>query len=379
MATSTLLNKTDDAVLFELIHCEENKHIGVATLNIPKALNALNLDMIRLLNTQLDVWADDDTVTLILLKGSGDKAFCAGGDVVSLFNAMKNTDTDNYIETFFTEEYSLDYKIHTYTKPVILWGNGIVMGGGLGLMAAASHKIVTESSRIAMPEITIGLYPDVGGSYFLNQMPAGTGLFLGLTGASINAADAQIVGLADHFINSGKYNLLMDHLVSATWSDNLKANHQQLTEILETLSSTSTDCPGSELNNISSQLLSLSKQDNIQAQYDFILSLDSEANKWLSKAQKSLKHGSPLSACVISKQLQFTKNKTLKECFMTELGMSVQAGIAGEFQEGVRALLVDKDGAPNWKYKNINDVSEQVVDEFFNSKWDADEHPLKNI
>ncbi len=139
-------------------------------------------------------WKNDHNIALVVLQGAGDKAFCAGGDIRDLYQAMKAApDTyQPYVEDFFTKEYTLDYLIHTFDKPVLVWGNGIVMGGGLGLMAGASHRIVTASSRIAMPEMAIGLYPDVGGSWFLNRMPEGCGLFLGLTGASINFSRCQI-------------------------------------------------------------------------------------------------------------------------------------------------------------------------------------------
>src|SRR5690606_15192614 len=180
--------------------------IGIATLNVPRALNALSLEMIDLLKMQLDDWQQDARIAAVWLDAEGDKAFCAGGDVVRLYQSMVDTPTgerNHYAEAFFGREYQLDYLLHTYGKPVICWGHGIVMGGGLGLMSGCSHRVVTEKSRIAMPEITIGLHPDVGGSWFLSRMPGRTGLFLGLTGANINAADALYIGLADRAIGSG--------------------------------------------------------------------------------------------------------------------------------------------------------------------------------
>ncbi|BBN81455.1 enoyl-CoA hydratase [Pseudoalteromonas sp. A25] len=379
MAKLELLNQADAPVIFELAHCDNGMQVAFATLNVPKALNALNLDMIRLLAPQLDAWAKDDQVAMVVLKGEGEKAFCAGGDVVSLYKAMAANDGNDYVQTFFAEEYRLDYQIHTFDKPILTWGNGIVMGGGLGLMAGASHKVVTQSARIAMPEITIGLYPDVGGSYFLNKMPQGVGLFLGLTGASINASDARYTGLADHFVDADKYGELLAELLGINWDKASRVNHEKLTQVLIDLDKNSAQPPASELKAIQPQLDELNALSSLQAQVDYILALPSDDNKWLSRAQKSLKHGSALSAVLVSEQLKAGKGKTLKECFMFELGMSVQAGITGEFQEGVRALLIDKDGAPQWKFNSVSDVTASAVTPFLTPKWDEQAHPLADM
>ncbi|MBQ4863114.1 enoyl-CoA hydratase/isomerase family protein [Pseudoalteromonas sp. MMG013] len=379
MAKLQLLNQADAPVVFELAQSDNGMQVAFATLNVPKALNALNLDMIRLLAKQLDVWAQDDQIAMVVMKGEGEKAFCAGGDVVSLYNAMAANDKNTYIETFFSEEYRLDYQIHTYEKPILLWGNGITMGGGLGLMAGASHRVVTETARIAMPEITIGLYPDVGGSYFLNKMPEGVGLFLGLTGASINAADAQFVGLADHFIDAEKYGELLAGLLGIEWGTTTSSNHNMLTNMLTELTNISGEPPKSEIQANIEQISHVNNCHDLQAQVDYILSIPSDDNKWLSRAQKSLKHGSPLSAVLVSEQLKLGKGKSLKECFLLELRMSVQAGEAGEFQEGVRALLIDKDGAPQWQFDAISSVSDEIVSAFTSARWSDDAHPLANM
>ncbi|CAH9061092.1 Carnitinyl-CoA dehydratase [Pseudoalteromonas sp. CIP111854] len=379
MAKLQLLNQADAPVVFELAHCDNGMQVAFATLNVPKALNALNLDMIHLLSTQLDAWANDEQVAMVVLKGEGEKAFCAGGDVVSLYKAMAANDGNDHLQTFFAQEYRLDYKIHTYSKPILLWGNGIVMGGGLGLMAGASHKVVTESARIAMPEITIGLYPDVGGSYFLNKMPEGVGLFLGLTGASINASDARYTGLADHFMDADKYGELLAALLGINWDEASSLNHEKLTEALTEFDKNSAQPPKSELKALQPQLTELNTLTGLQAQVDYILALPSDDNKWLARAQKSLKHGSALSAVLVSEQLKAGKNKSLKECFMFELGMSVQAGLSGEFQEGVRALLIDKDGAPQWQFSSVSDVTASTITPFLTPKWDDATHPLTDM
>jgi enoyl-CoA hydratase/carnithine racemase len=159
-------------VLFSLVPLDNGKDIngtnlGHAILNLPGSLNALNLEMVELLTKQLTLWQQDDSVSGVLISGAGDKAFCAGGDVVSLYKAMQQQpgETPADVQAFFTQEYQLDHLIHRFSKPLIVWGSGFIMGGGIGLFAGASHKVVTETSRLAMPEITIGLFPDVGGSW----------------------------------------------------------------------------------------------------------------------------------------------------------------------------------------------------------------------
>ena len=377
MSDLTLLNKADDSVLFETATAANGRLIGLITLNAPKSLNALNFNMIKLLTPQLKAWSNDDAIAMVILKGAGEKAFCAGGDVVSLHHAMAQGEPTSLVEEFFTQEYKLDYLIHTYVKPILVWGNGIVMGGGLGLMAGASHRVVTETSRIAMPEQTIGLYPDVGGSYFLHKMPKSVGLFLGLTSASINCDDACFVSLADHFIDSGKYNDMLNTILATSWSKSASENHTVLTNLLNELNAQSDDMP---IGNVSANLKTiqtLGSFGSLQEQVDYLLNLNTD-DKWLQRAQKSLKHGCPLSCALVSEQLKASEGKTLLDCFKMELGMSVRAGEVGEFQEGVRALLIDKDGAPNWQYPTLHDVPSSVVNSFFDNRYGT-RHPLDDL
>ncbi|MBQ4798873.1 enoyl-CoA hydratase/isomerase family protein [Pseudoalteromonas sp. MMG006] len=377
MSNLTLLNNADDPVLFETATAANGSLIGLITLNVPKALNALNFDMIKLLEPHLRAWQDDDAIAMVILKGAGDKAFCAGGDVVSLHHAMAQGKPTSLVEEFFTLEYQLDYLIHTFDKPILVWGNGIVMGGGLGLMAGASHRVVTETSRIAMPEQTIGLYPDVGGSYFLHKMPQGVGLFLGLTSASINCEDACFVSLADHFIDSTKYDDMLAQILAAKWGKTASLNHERLTKLLTDLDNQSARMPKGNIKANLATIQKLAEFNTLQEQVDYILGLTTD-DKWLQRAQKSLKHGCPLSCALVSEQLKASKGKSLLTCFKMELGMSVRAGEVGEFQEGVRALLIDKDGAPNWQYKTLSDVPQTIIDSFFANRF-GENHPLNGL
>ncbi|WP_371188958.1 enoyl-CoA hydratase/isomerase family protein [Thalassotalea maritima] len=358
-----------DIVLFEERLCANDKKIGVITLNTPKSLNALSHAMVNLITPVLNEWQDNDEVVAVFLQGSGDKALCAGGDIVYLYNNLpnKNGDKAPAIEQFFKDEYELDYLIHSYQKPFIVWGHGIVMGGGLGLMAGASHRVVTEQTRIAMPEITIGLYPDVGGSYFLNKMPGNCGLFLGLTGASINGCDAKYLALADHFIAHQFKDELLARLVEVHWGETKALNEEKLNDaLLEFEQRSKTYVPHANVKAHQTLIDELTAGDNLITIVDNIVNLEID-DKWFNKAQKSLKNGSALSAHIAYRQLQQGKSQSLAECFQMEQTISRKCGEFGEFKEGVRALLIDKDNQPNWRFKDVASVDAKVIDWFFSN------------
>src|SRR5210317_2516528 len=213
-------------VVFEEIPAGSGK-VGRVTLSVAATLNSLTLEMVNLLQVRLDQWRTDESIAAIFIEGAGDKAFCAGGDVQALYRSATATPGGpcEYAEDFFTREYRMNYTLHTYGKPIICWGHGIVMGGGRGVMAGCSHRVVTEKTRIAMPEVTIALFPDVGGSWFLNHMPGKCGQFLALTGASINAADAIYTGIAGRFIASEHKAAVIEQLLLQSWSAYARANH----------------------------------------------------------------------------------------------------------------------------------------------------------
>ena len=367
-----------DVVIFEEIACQNGKLIGVATLNSPKSLNALSGEMIDVLFPKLKDWQQRTDIAMVLLQAGIEKAFCAGGDIVKLYNEMV-THPNEYapeIESYFAREYQLDYLIHTFGKPFMVWGTGIVMGGGLGMMVGASHRIVTETSRIAMPEISIGLYPDVGGTHFLNKMPENCGLFLGLTGASINAADAKYANLADHFVHAEQKEKLIASLSQINWGETIALNHDKLTDAIRTFERLSLpSLPISQLKLHKETIDKVTKGDSLAIIVNDILAEQLD-DKWFSKAQKSLKHGSALSAAIVYQQLQIAESLSLADCFKMELNLSVKCGKFGEFCEGVRALLIDKDNTPNWRYPSIAQVDPEVIEWFFESKWQQAQHPL---
>jgi enoyl-CoA hydratase/carnithine racemase len=381
------MSSENAVVIFDELTAECGFKIGHATLNKSGALNALDLNMIRLLAPQLERWQQDPQIAMVLLDGTGDRAFCAGGDIVSMYKSMQGSQSnkanpdvpDNLaLKEFFTHEYQLDYFIHNFSKPILVWGNGIIMGGGVGLMSGGSHRVVTETSRIAMPEISIGLYPDVGGSYFLNKMPAGCGLFLGLTGAFINATDALYGNLADYFVPHDAKETLLGRLLVANWQEDCL--HQILSSICDDFHALHVEkLPPGNLIAYQDWLTSLATKTDVVKAVDYIQSTNSDDNKWLSKAQKTLSAGSSITAHLVFEQLQRGKDMTLAECFQMELGLSCQCGEFGEFQEGVRALMIDKDNQPNWRFKSVDQVPKATIDYFFENIWSTGTHPLAHL
>src|SRR5690606_16517952 len=227
-------------VLFQVLDTADAMKVGVATLNTPQTLNGLSLEMCELLETQLGDWQADESIAMVILKGAGERAFCAGGDLHGLYKSMQEDAGgqawDNvHARTFFDTEYRLDYLIHTYPKPMLCWGSGIVMGGGVGLMMGASHRVVTETTRFAMPEITIGLFPDVGGSWMLARLPGGTGLFLALTGAQLGHSDCRYLGLADYTLDSGQWEDVVQQIQAESWSKDRSENDIHLGRLLRDL------------------------------------------------------------------------------------------------------------------------------------------------
>ncbi|MCR7364817.1 enoyl-CoA hydratase/isomerase family protein, partial [Pseudomonas aeruginosa] len=222
-------------VLFEERPSLHGFRIGIATLDAEKSLNALSLPMIEALAAKLDAWAEDAGIACVLLRGNGAKAFCAGGDVRKLVDACREQpgEVPALARRFFADEYRLDYRIHTYPKPFICWAHGYVMGGGMGLMQGAGIRIVTPSSRLAMPEIGIGLYPDVGASWFLARLPGRLGLFLGLSAAQMNARDALDLDLADRFLLDDQQDALLAGLVQMNWNESPQVQLHSLLRALE--------------------------------------------------------------------------------------------------------------------------------------------------
>jgi enoyl-CoA hydratase/carnithine racemase len=320
---------------------------------------------------KLESWREDDNIATIFIEGSGEKAFCAGGDVQALHESSVATPGGpcEYAETFFAREYRMNYALHTYAKPIVCWGHGIVMGGGLGIMAACSHRVVTEKTRIAMPEVTIGLFPDVGGSWFLNHMPGKTGQFLALTGASINAADAIYTGIADRFISSERKASVLEQLQQQSWAADADKNHALVRATLRPFSEQSIgNSPGGQVEPHLATINTLCDGDDIHQVIDNITAQQTD-DPWLSRARDSLAHGSSLAALWIDRQLQETRHFSLRQVFQSEIQLATNIVRYPEFAEGVRALLIDKDKNPGWEFSNSRAVPTDLLNSFFEAPW----------
>lgn len=353
------------------------RRIGHLQLNAPASLNALTLDMITQLLAVLRRWQHDVNLVAVLLDGAGEKAFCAGGDVVSLYHGISkfepstNTKLAPFPELaarFFEQEYRLDYLLHTFGKPVLCWGGGIVMGGGMGLFRASSHRIVTETSRLAMPEVTIALYPDVGGSWFLNRLPPGLGEFIALTGCAINAQDAHWLGLGNRMIAANKRGELLPALrLVVDWQDRGVAVNRVLRQFETASVATFADLPA-PLQSHHPQIRQWLDKDHLQDKVAALIGVASD-DPWYNKAQQNLAAGSPLAMAIIARQLACSRHSSLAEVFQKELALSVQVCRFREFYEGVRARLIDKDHQPDWTYSCLAEVDTALLDELFESPW----------
>ncbi|MAT92611.1 MAG: enoyl-CoA hydratase [Halioglobus sp.] len=369
---------SDAPVLFDELPAASGK-IGRATLSVPATLNSLTLEMVDRLQEQLEAWRRDDDIALVFIEGAGEKAFCAGGDVQALHASATATPGGpcDYAEAFFTREYRMNYTLHTYDKPIVCWGHGIVMGGGLGVMAGCSHRVVTEKTRIAMPEVTIALFPDVGGPWFLNHMPGSAGLFLALTGASINAADAIYCGIADRFIAAGYEADVLESLLQQDWQAQAPANHALLRGVLRRFAARSEEAlPPGQVEPHLAAINTLCDGDDIHQVIDNIVALDSD-DPWLGKARDSLAHGSKLAALWIHRQLASNRHASLREVFQAEIQLATNIVRHPEFAEGVRALLIDKDRNPAWQYAASRDVPPAVLEAFFTAPWAS--NPLADL
>ena len=339
--------------------------LGKIRLTAPKSLNALSLSMIDAITLQLEQWANDPHIAAVWLEGEGDKGFCAGGNVVEVYRSLALQDQGAFSYEYFHSEYRLDQLLSSFAKPVICWGHGYVMGGGMGLFMASRYRVVTPTSRLAMPEITIGLYPDVGASYFLNQLPPAIARFLALTAFQVNAADATELGLASHYVANDAREAILQALaegdIEAMSVERIETHIERvlygytMDDRLPLLTS--------ELEVFKDELESLMAGD-IHSITQAMQALASD-NELLQRARDVFLQGSPLSACIILAQLERSQGLSLEQVFAQETILSVNVCLAGDFAEGVRALLIDKDRQPNWRFATVGDVTSEILNSFF--------------
>lgn len=352
--------------------------MGHIRLENTAALNALTGEMVMSMLSVLKQWQGQNEVAFVVITGAGSKAFCAGGDVVGLHAALGAGNVSDDFTHYFCQEYTLDYFIHCFAKPIVVLGNNIVFGGGLGLLAGASHRIVTPSSKLAMPEVNIGLFPDVGASYFLSRMPGVAGKFLGLTGVHCNATDAIFLGLADYQFDISDDASFIQQLVSEDWDFNAGSFHQQLSEFcLRQQLARSFWSQGLVKQRLEQLNTAIEGKSTLLDVVTEIEKLDSSSDPWVKQAKENLRNGSPTSVNLVWEQLRRAKHMTRIECVKMELVLAYRCGESGEFREGVRALLIDKDGQPTWNYSRIDAVPKKIIDRHFQPPWTA--HPLEHL
>ncbi|KPA94287.1 MULTISPECIES: enoyl-CoA hydratase/isomerase family protein [Pseudomonas] len=365
-------------LLFEELIGSNGARIGIASLNAEHSLNALSLPMINGLHERLDAWSRDPHVACVLLRGNGAKAFCAGGEVRSLAEACRARpgEVPALAADFFAAEYRLDHALHTYPKPLICWGHGYVLGGGMGLLQGASIRIVTPGSQLAMPEIGIGLYPDVGGSWFLSRLPGKLGLFLGLTGARMNARDAIDLGLADRILRDDQQDELIDGLLQLNWQEHAAL---QLNSLLKALEHQARERhPPAQWLPRRERIDALLDVADVSCAWKVLAQHTEDSDSLLAQAAKNLRDGCPLTAHLVWEQIARARHLSLAEVFQMEYTLSLNCCRHPEFGEGVRARLIDKDQQPRWHWPNVANVPRAVVEAHFHKAWEG-RHPLADL
>jgi len=363
-------------VKIQELPCREG-FLGLLTLNSPGTLNALSEAMVEQTRDALDHWATDDRICLLVLQGAGDRAFCAGTNIRLLYDAMTGHGDQQAPSRFFTREYRLDYRLHRFPKPVVGIGHGVVMGGGLGLLSACRYRLVTPDLTLAMPEISIGLFPNVGASWFLNRLPGRLGLFMGLTGARLNVTDTLRVGLADMALLSEDRDTLLSRLQEQRWSGETAADDNRLFRLLNQMPAPDYRAlPTSNLEQHEQAIARLSAGGELTAVVDQLLGSDIDSDWWRACID-NLRGGCPVSAWLVWTQLRKAQQMSLKDVFRMELAMALECCRRPDLPEGIRARIVDRDQKPTWSHASVADVPEDVVAAHFEPEWDDETDPMQ--
>ncbi|KTC81322.1 enoyl-CoA hydratase/isomerase family protein [Legionella brunensis] len=330
------------------------RHLGLVTLNRPQALNALTLDMIKALQQQLLLWEKDAAIHAVVVQGEGEKAFCAGGDVRWLYAAGLSKNPEQM--QFFWHEYRLNHYIHRFSKPYISLMDGITMGGGVGVSLHGSHPVATERFIFAMPETSIGFFPDIGASYLLARCPDATGIYLGLTGNRLQAQDAYALGLIKQIIPSAKIQECIEALANTDLSNNA---HEEVDACLNQFAMPK------EKAAIHSQQAAISRCFSFSTVEEIFTALQEQGDEWAVTILNSLRHKAPLSLKVTLAQIQKAKTMSMAECISMDYCIVNQFMREPDFYEGIRALLVDKDKSPHWQPNNLEKATAAKVADYF--------------
>lgn len=324
---------------------ERRGRLGVVTLNRPKAVNALTAGMASAMLEQLTLWADDDAVAAVLVRGAGDRGLCAGGDIVAIYRDM--LDGGDATAAFWAEEYRLNSLISGYPKPYVAFMDGLVLGGGVGISAHGSVRIVTERTRMGMPETTIGFVPDVGGTLLLSRSPGESGTHAALTGAHLSGADALFLGLADHFVPSAKLAELAGALESEA-ADDAVARFAE-------------EAPPSVLAAQQEWIDACYSSDDAGEIVRRLRAVGGEA----ADAADTIEAKSPTAVKVALESLRRVRGLSLEEALEQEYRVGLRFLAGPDFREGIRAQVVDKDRNPHWQPATLAEVSRGDVESFF--------------
>ncbi len=327
-------------------------NIGHILLNRPKALNSLTLEMCELLLPKLQEWSTDDAVKAVVIRGAGEKAFCAGGDVVQLYEDGRKG--GSYPRNFYNIEYRCNTMIKRFPKPYVALIGGIVMGGGVGVSVHGSYRVVTEKTVFAMPETGIGLFPDVGGTWFLPRLDGAIGMYLGLTGRRLRGAECVALGLAEAMVPTENLDALEQKL-----ADEATSEIAQIADIVQPIAAATDNVA------INAERAQIDKHFSLGSVEEIIESLDADGGEWAAAQAKTLKQKSPLSMKVTFRQIQEGASLEFEDCMKLEWRLANRFAADNDFYEGVRALLVDKDMKPNWKPASLAEVDAEMIDAYF--------------
>lgn len=331
-----------DDILFET-----RGALGLVTLNRPKALNALTLDMIYALTDRLGEWAEDLNIAAVLVHGAGEKAFCAGGDIRALY--QQGAAGEEFARRFFRDEYRLNRMIYRYPKPYVALIDGIAMGGGVGVSVHGSHRVVCDTTLFAMPETGIGMFPDVGGSYFLPRCPGEIGMFLGLVGKGLKAADCLYAGIAEANVPLSRH----DELVAAL------AGGQDVDAALAALHEDPGPAPMGEHRGTIDRCFAGGSVQRIAA------ALAAEGTSWAEAIRDEMLRKSPFALSVAHRQLRRGRELDFEDCMAMEYRVSQRVVHSHDFREGVRAVIIDKDQNPDWDPPSLAEVEDSAVEACF--------------
>jgi enoyl-CoA hydratase/carnithine racemase len=359
------------------IRTETLNGIGFIAIDRPRALNALSTPMLHAMRAALDTWRGAPGVHAVVVYSPHQRAFCAGGDIRFLYESAKTGNTAA-IDAFFTDEYKLNHAIFAYPKPYIALTNGVVMGGGMGISQGARHtgglRVVTNSTRMAMPETRIGLFPDVGVSWFLARTPGAIGRYMAATGATIGAADALYAGLADAYMDDEALPPFIDELKQTGFG-----NGADVVRFIEDQAARYTVQPAPQSSPLALARASIERHFASGNGAACLKSLEADDSEWARHVLAELRERAPLSVDVSLELIDRAKESSMAETLRRDLDLTRASFGHGEVVEGIRARIVDKDDRPAWKVPRIEDVTRAAVERMFESPWTPEAHPLSEL